>query len=76
MNYMHDYNIAERADGAWGVFCRACSDYARDYVYPCRERADTPPPRVLVAAQRDPQHPHGDACEDDSCQAEELEGMA
>lgn len=36
----HIPTIAQRSDGAWGVYCIACSRIVEDYVFPCRVRTD------------------------------------
>lgn len=46
---LHQPGLAPRADGAWGVFCIACSSTSEDYVHECEvfEQPDWPP-AVLV----------------------------
>lgn len=58
-NERHHYTLApartkESGEQVWGVFCLACSDKARDYVWPCEQKADRVdsedhPPQFLVA---------------------------
>lgn len=47
--------LASRANGAWGVFCTACSDAAREHVYPCRAGRWTEPiPPAVVVGEPSP----------------------
>lgn len=50
-NAKHIPAVAPLNDGKWGVFCLACSDEKKDYIYPCQVigQGEQFPPNVLQA---------------------------
>ena len=58
---LHIYSVdparsLEDGTQVWGVYCYACSETAKEYVYPCVKKADqvgtdAHPPRILLPAE-------------------------
>ena len=54
----HIYALSERGDGSWGSYCLACSEEAKDYIYPCAKYQGQPyPPSHITVIEISPDTP-------------------